>query len=86
MPRRGKYEVRVSVSVLLPAGKRIEEGQKFGPLRCEEAEYTGNVAALRFVGEIKGWTRWSVAAHAMRHLNKVIEDGVEIVLYTEEKK
>lgn len=85
MPRKSTFEVRVSVSVMLPEDRRVEEGQRFGPLRCEEAEYHGEIANLRFVGEVRSWKRWAVAAHAMRHLNKVIEDGTEVVLYIEEK-
>lgn len=85
MPRRSLFEVRVSVSLLLAEDERIEVGECFGPLRCEETEYTGSVSTLRFVGEIKAWKRWSVAAHAMRHLHRIIEDGTEVVLYIEEK-
>ncbi len=84
--RRSVFEVRVNVSAMLPEGKRVREGDCFGPLRCTGAKYYGKqMSHIEFSGDIRAYKRWAVASKMMQHLHKLIEDGTEVVFYIEEK-
>jgi hypothetical protein len=86
LPRKKTYEVRVKVSVRIPRDDLPQpEDMVYGPMRCDGCHSWGDLVHLEFVGEIKAHTRWAVASHACRHLNPVIGDETEIVLYIEEK-